>query len=236
VSRLRVHNFVVTLDGYATGEDQSTDAPFGSAQSEFEPWFEKAHVWRPPSPQRGVAFEPSVNESIATAWGCGIGADIIGRNMYRPGSGPWPQDGWRGWWGEEPPFGTPCYVMTHWEHEPLTVGHTSFHFVRGTPAEVLQRAQEAARGLDVRLGGGPTTVNEFLAAGLVDYLHIIQIPIVLGRGVHLWDGLESLHHKYMVESATLPNGTTHLFFTKNTSNRGTSEDHGTHREYTRREH
>jgi dihydrofolate reductase len=219
VSKLRVHNFVVTLDGYATGEDQSTEAAFGTAQSEFLPWFERARVWRPAYRPGGVAFAPSADETIAAAWGSGIGADIIGRNMYLPGTGPWRQDGWRGWWGEEPPFGTPCFVMTHWEHESLRVGHTTFIFVNGTPAEVLQRAQEAAGGLDIRLGGGPTTVNEFLATDLVDYLHVIQIPIVLGRGLRLWDGLGSLHNRYTVESVTMPNGTTHFFFTKNVQDR-----------------
>jgi dihydrofolate reductase len=214
MSRLRVHNFVVTLDGYASGEDQSPQVAFGNAQAEFLPWFEKANIFRPAEESGAASAAPSVNESIAAAWSRGIGADIMGRNMYRPTSGPWPQDGWRGWWGEEPPFGTPCFVLTHWDHEPLSVGRTTFHFVSGTPAEVLQRAKQAANGLDVRLGGGPTTVNEFLGAGLVDYLHVIQIPIVLGRGVRLWDGLESLHKRYAVESATMPNGTTHHFFTK----------------------
>lgn len=212
MSRLRVHNFVVTLDGYATGEDQSLDAPFGTAQPEFLVWFEKAHVWRPASRPDGEVPAPSVNESIAAAWGTGIGADIMGRNMFRPSTGPWPEDGWRGWWGEEPPFGTTCFVLTHWDHEPITVGETTFSFIGGTPDDVLQRARASAHGLDVRLGGGPTTVKEFLVAGLVDYLHVIQIPVVLGRGMRFWDGLELLHTRYAVESATLPNGTTHFFF------------------------
>jgi dihydrofolate reductase len=120
-----------------------------------------------------------------------------------------------GWWGdEEPPFHTPCFVMTHYPREPLAIGDTTFHFVSGTPAEVLALAEAAAGGLDVRLGGGPTTVNEFLAAGLVDYLHVVLAPIVIGRGVRLWDGLEGLHQRYDVESVTVPNGVTHLFFTK----------------------
>jgi dihydrofolate reductase len=215
MSRLRVHNFAVTLDGYATGDDQSLEAAFGTAQDEFLPWFAKARIWRPGFRER-VAFASNAgaDEAVASAWGTGIGADIIGRNMFRPSTGPWPQDGWRGWWGEEPPFGNPCFVMTHWEHPPLSVGHTTFHFVNGTPADVLQQARDAAGGLDVRLGGGPTTVNQFLAAGLVDYLHIIQLPIVLGRGVRLWDGLDGLHERYTVQSATLPSGATHLFFTR----------------------
>jgi dihydrofolate reductase len=217
MSRLRVHNFAVTLDGYATGDGQSLEAAFGTAQKEFLPWFEKARIWRPAFHER-VAFVSDRNggadEAVASAWGTGVGADIMGRNMYRPTTGPWPQDGWRGWWGEEPPFGHACFVMTHWEHPPLTVGHTTFHFVNGTPSDVLQRARDAAGGLDVRLGGGPTTVNQFLAADLVDYLHIIQLPIVLGRGVRLWDGLEGLHERYTVSSATLPSGANHLFFTR----------------------
>ncbi|HEY2793622.1 MAG TPA: dihydrofolate reductase family protein [Micromonosporaceae bacterium] len=215
MSRLRVHNFVVTLDGYSAGDDQSTDAAFGTAQAEFLPWFGRAHVWRDEYEPAGAVPVPSADESIAAMWGAGVGADILGRKMYHPGPGSWTHNEWRGWWGEEPPYGTPVFVMTHWEKEPLTVGHSTFHFVNGSPAEVLKLAQEAAGGKDVRLGGGPTTVNAFLAAGLIDYLHVIQIPIVLGRGVRLWDGLDGLHHRYAVQSAVMPSGATHLFFTKN---------------------
>jgi dihydrofolate reductase len=210
VSKLRVHNFVVSLDGYSTGDGQSTEAAFGHAQREFLGWFGKMRLWRNEQPD-GV-FGPA--EAIASAWGTGIGAMIMGRNKFRPTSGPWPEDGWRGWWGEEPAFRTPCFVMTHWERPPLVLGQTTFHFVSGEPAEVLKRASEAAGGLDVRLGGGPTTVNEFLAADLVDYLHVIVVPILLGRGVRLWDGLEGLHERYTVESTTLANGATHLFFSR----------------------
>ena len=214
MSRLRVRNFVVTLDGYSTGHDQSTEAAFGTAQSAFVPWFERANIFRPPRRQAVTPFGPGLGESVASAWGEGIGADIMGRNMFRPTSGPWPADGWRGWWGEDPPFDTPCFVMTHWERPPIEVGRTTFHFVGGTPSEVLAQAREAAGGRDVLLGGGPTTINQFLADGLVDYLHVIQIPIVLGGGVRLWDGLGSLHDGYAVESATMPNGTTHITFTR----------------------
>jgi len=215
VSRLRVHNFVVTLDGFATGDDQTLEEPFGTAQDEFLPWFGRARVWRPEFRPGGTTLAPSATESIASAWGAGFGADIMGRRMYHSGPGPWSHEDWRGFWGEEPPFGTPVFVMTHWEQQPLSVGHSTFHFVGGTPAEVLKRAQEAADGKDVRLCGGPSTVAAFLAADLVDYLHVIQIPIVLGHGIRLWDGLDDLHRRYAVESLVLPNGTTHLFFTKN---------------------
>jgi dihydrofolate reductase len=215
MSMLRVHNFVVTLDGYSTGEDRSTQAAFGTAQTEFSPWFGKAHVWRSDYQPGGEVFVPSLNESIAAASGSGVGADIIGGNMYRPATGPWPEGGWRGWWGEEPPFGTPCFVMSHREQEPLTVGHTTFYFINGTPAEVLHRALEAAGGLDVRLGGGPTTVNEFLAAGLVDYLpHHPDTDHPRARCTPMgWSGATA--QAVRCRSVTVPNGTTHFFFTKN---------------------
>jgi dihydrofolate reductase len=210
VSKLRVHNFVVSLDGYATGEGQSTEAAFGHAQREFLDWFGKIRIWRGLQPDGKLGPD----EAIAAAWGTGIGAEIMGRNKFRPTIGPWPDDGWRGWWGEEPPFHTPCFVMTHWEREPLIVGATTFHFVSGTPPEVLERARDAAGDLDVRLGGGPTTVNEFLAADLVDYLHVVLVPLVLGRGVRLWDGLDALHERFTVEAVSVPSGATHLFFTR----------------------
>jgi dihydrofolate reductase len=210
MSKLRVHNFVVSLDGYASGESQSIDAAFGHAQREFLDWFGKLRTWR--GGQSDGKLGP--DEAIASAWGTAIGAEIMGRNKFRPTTGPWPDDGWRGWWGEEPPFHTPCFVMTHWEHEPIMAGETTFYFVNGSPAEVLKRAQEAALGLDVRLGGGPTTINEFLAADLVDYLHVVLVPLVLGRGVPLWNGLAGLHERYAIQTVTVPSGATHLFFSR----------------------
>jgi dihydrofolate reductase len=210
MSKLRVHNIIVSLDGYATGEGQSLTAAFGDAQQEFTKWFGKLRIWR------GLPGVSTLgpDEAIASAWDAGIGAEIMGRNKFRPTSGPWPEDGWRGWWGEDPPFHTPCFVMTHYEREPITAGDTTYHFVSGTPAKVLELARTAAGGLDVRLGGGPTIINEFLAAGLVDYLHVVQVPILLGRGVRLWDGLDGLHERYTVETLTVASGATHLFFTR----------------------
>jgi dihydrofolate reductase len=210
VSKLRVHNFVVSLDGYASGEGQSLDAAFGHAQREFLDWFRTLRIWR--GEQTDGKLGP--DEALASAWGAAIGAEIMGRNKFRPTTGAWPDDDWRGWWGEEPPFHTPCFVMTHYEREPIKAGETTYYFVSGSPAEVLKRAQEAAGGLDVRLGGGPTTINEFLAADLVDYLHVVLAPLVLGRGVPLWNGLGGLHERYAIETVTVPSGATHLFFSR----------------------
>jgi dihydrofolate reductase len=201
---------LVTLDGYATGEGQHLGAAFGHAHEQFQEWFRRMRIWRGLQPDGKYGAD----EAIASAWGANIGAEIMGRNKFRPTSGPWPDDGWRGWWGEEPPFHTPCFVMTHHPRPPMVVGETTFHFVSGTPREVLDHAVAAANGHDVRLGGGPTTVNEFLAAELVDYLHIIVAPIVIGRGVRLWDGLEGMQRRFDVECVASPAGLVHWFFTK----------------------
>ena len=207
---VRVHNFLVTLDGYATGEGQTIDAAFGHAQAEFLEWFARVRLWR------GLESDGSLgaDEAIAASWNSGVGAEIMGRNKFRPTDGPWPQDGWRGWWGEEPPFHSPCFVWTNYPRDSMRVGETTFHFVSGTPAQVLAAAREAAGGLDVRLGGGPTTVRAFLQADLVDYLHVVQVPIVIGRGVRLWDGLERLHDRFAVQSVGSPSGAIHLFLTR----------------------
>jgi dihydrofolate reductase len=210
MTKLRVHNFLLSLDGYATGSGQTTEAAFGHAQQEFLDWFGKLRNWRGLLPDGNLGPD----EAIAAAWGSGIGAEIMGRNKFRPTEGPWPDDGWRGWWGEEPPFHTPCFVMTHYPHDPIIAGDTTFYFVSGTPQEVLARARDAAGGLDVRLGGGPTTVTEFLAADLVDYLHIVVAPIVIGHGVRLWEGLDGLHNRFEVETVSVPSGASHFFFSR----------------------
>jgi dihydrofolate reductase len=122
---------------------------------------------------------------------------------------------WRGWWGDDPPFHTPTYVLTHRPRPTLEMlGGTTFHFLEATPADALDVARNAAAGQDVRIGGGPTTVREFLAAGLVDHLHVVVVPIVLGRGVRLWDGLEGFDQDYDVEVVSTPGGVTHLTFTR----------------------
>jgi dihydrofolate reductase len=122
---------------------------------------------------------------------------------------------WKGWWGANPPFHTPVYVLTHHPRASIEMeGGTTFHFVDGTAAEVLETARAAANGRDVRIGGGPTTIREFLSAGLIDDLHVVVVPILLGRGVRLWDGLEGLEKDYDTEATTSPSGVIHLTFTR----------------------
>jgi dihydrofolate reductase len=212
-SQVRVHNFAVSLDGFATGEGQSLHAPFGHAGTRLMTWAFGTRTFQQ------MFGEPDgstgVDEAVASQWAPGIGAEIMGRNKFGPQRGPWEDEAWKGWWGDDPPFHTPVFVLTHHPRPSITMaGGTTFHFLDASPAEALEVAREAAGGLDVRIGGGPSTVREFLAADLVDHLHIALVPIVLGRGERLWEGLEGLESRFDIESVTTPSGVTHLTLTR----------------------
>jgi dihydrofolate reductase len=140
----------------------------------------------------------------------GVGAEIMGRNKFGPIRGEWGDHDWRGWWGDEPPFHTPVFVMTHYERESFTLSDTTFHFVSGTPQEVLSRALEAADGRDVRLGGGVSVIRQFLDADLVDSLHVAVSPVVLGRGERLWESSDELLDRFDRETVLSPSGVTHV--------------------------
>jgi dihydrofolate reductase len=144
----------------------------------------------------------------------GVGAEIMGAGKY--GYPGWHDDPeWRGWWGPNPPFHTPVFVLTHQPRPPLEMeGGTTFHFVDAPPAEALAMAREAGGGLDVRIGGGPSVIRDFVAARLVDHLHVVVVPILLGRGVRLWDGMEALEADYRFEATSSPSGVTHLLLTR----------------------
>ncbi len=213
MSRVRIHSFSISLDGFATGEGQSLEAPFGHAGHRLHQWmFATRYAHREVLHQPGGS--EGVDNVLADQHGPGIGAEIMGANKFGPPG--WQDDAnWRGWWGDNPPFQTPTYVLTHRPLPSMEMeGGTTFHFIAAAPADALKIAQEAAAGQDVRIGGGPTVVRDFLAAGLVDHLHVVQVPILLGRGVRLWDGLEGLEEQYTVESVTTPSGVTHFTFTR----------------------
>lgn len=165
---LRVQNFTVSSDGIAAGEDQTLERPFGHVEPErLFSWAGATASW----PMRTDAGgSRGLDDYFTRDFERNIGAEIMGRNKFGPQRGPWPDDAWRGWWGDEPPFRTPVFVMTHHERPSFTLSDTTFHFVGGEPAEVLAQAREAARGKDVRLGGGVTTIREFLDADLVGRL------------------------------------------------------------------
>jgi len=207
MSRVRVHNFSISLDGFGTGDGLSLEAPFGHAGHRLHEWMFATRFWDPV----GTA---GVDNAFAERHGHGIGAEIMGAGKFGPPG--WQDDPeWRGWWGPNPPFHTPTYVLTHRPRPPLEMdGGTTFHFLDVAPVDALAVAREAADGQDVRIGGGPTMLREFLAAGLVDHLHVVQVPILLGRGVRLWDGLEALEEQYDVEAVSTPSGVTHLTFTR----------------------
>jgi len=211
MSIVRVHNFTVSIDGYGTGEGQSLDAPFGHARDKLMRWLFDTRMGRSVHGQSGGTR--GVDDALSEQHTPGIGAEIMGRNKFGPQRGPWPDDGWRGWWGDDPPFHTPVFVLTHHPREPMVMdGGTTFHFVDASPYDALQMARDAAGGLDVRIGGGPSTVQAFLAADLIDHMHVVVAPVVLGRGVRLWDGLEGLEERFTIECVTTPSSVTHLTF------------------------
>ena len=213
MSRVRIHNFSISLDGFATGEGQAFETPFGHAGQRLHEWMFTTRFAR-----REIFGESGGTEgfdnAMAERHGPGIGAEIMGANKFGPPG--WQDDpAWRGWWGDNPPFHTPTYVLTHRPLPSLEMeGGTTFHFLDAAPADALEVARDAAAGQDVRVGGGATMIREFLAAGLVDHLHVVQVPILLGRGVRLWDGLEGLEQQYEVEAVSTPSGVIHLTFTR----------------------
>jgi len=212
MSLARVQNFSISLDGFATGEPQSLEAPFGHAG-------ERLHEWMVATRWGGEMFGQTggtrgIDDAFARLFDEEIGAEIMGAGKFGPPG--WHEDPeWKGWWGPNPPFHTPTFILTHHPRPSIEMeGGTTFHFIDASPAEALETAREAAGGQDVRLGGGATMIRDFLAAGLVDHMHTVVVPIVLGRGVRLWDGLEGLEKDYAVEAVSSPSGVTHLTFTR----------------------
>lgn len=212
MSRVRVHNFSISLDGFGTGEGQSLESPFGHAGQRLTEWFFPTQTFQT---MLGKEGSTGADDAFARNWAPGIGAEIMGRRKFWPGDGPWSDGEWKGWWGEDPPFHTPVFILTHYPRPSIEMkGGTTFHFIDASPAEALEAAREVAGGLDVRIGGGPTTVREFLTADLVDYMHVAVVPIVLGRGERLWNDLEGFEQRFDIEATGMPSGVTHLTFTR----------------------
>lgn len=212
MSRTRIHNLSVSLDGFAAGEGQSRELPMGHAGERLHEWmFATGFGAYLVGAGAGSA---GVDDAVARRHEPGIGAEIMGAGKFGP-PGWQDDDDWQGWWGPEPPFHTPTFVLTHRPRPPLEMaGGTTFHFLDASPAEALAVAQEAAGGRDVRIGGGAAVARDFIAAGLVDHIHLAVVPIVLGRGSRVWDGLAGLEADYDVEAVSTPSGVTHLTFTR----------------------
>ncbi len=208
--RTRVHNLNISLDGFAAGDHVTSDAPIGGAERLFAR-FDGRFIHG----IDGLDVPVTLDRALTTLWAQGIGAEIMGRRKFGPQTGAWPDDGWRGWWGDEPPFRTPVFVLSHHSHRSIDFDNgTSFRFVEGAPDEVLRLAQEAANGLDVRIGGGPSTVRQFLEADLIDFMHLVIVPITLGRGVSLWDGIDGIEDRFSVESVASTSGLIHQLWNR----------------------
>jgi dihydrofolate reductase len=205
--RVRVQNFTVSADGYGTGEGQSLERPFGHADpAALMAWGLATASWPGWHIEGGSR---GLDDYFTRDFSRGVGAEIMGRNKFGPQRGAWADHGWAGWWGDDPPFHTPVIVLTHHERPSITLSDTTFHFLDAEPAEAVERAKALAGGLDVRLGGGPTTVRSFLDADLVDELHIVVAPLALGGGVRLWASPDEFDDRFHHESVPSPSGVVH---------------------------
>lgn len=212
--RTRVHNMFVSLDGYSAGTFVTLESPIGEARGLFSRFDGRAihGVERTGAPI-------TLDTVLVSAWGQGIGAEIMGRRKFGPQTGPWRDDeDWIGWWGDAPPFETPVFVMTHHARATIEFANgTSFHFVDGSPQDVLALAREAAEGRDVRIGGGPSVVRQFLEADLVDFMHLAVVPITLGDGASLWSGISGIEDRFAIETVASVSGLTHQLWNRTRS-------------------
>jgi len=189
MSKVRVAGFCVSLDGFGAGTEQSLNDPLGKRGPEIFQWFLHTKTFCAMQGQEGGSLD--VDNDFARRSMENFGAFILGRNMFGPVRGPWPDNSWKGWWGDNPPYHTPTFVLSHYEREPLVMeGGTTFNFVTEGIEEALQRAKHAAGEKDVKIGGGVSTVRQYLRAGLVDSMHLAVAPVVLGHGEALFAGLD----------------------------------------------
>ena len=189
MSKLVVRAFGVSLDGFGAGPNQGLENPLGERGPEIMEWFFHTRSFQQMVGADGGSTD--IDDAFARRSFDNIGAWILGRNMFGPVRGPWPDEEWKGWWGDEPPYHVPTFVLTHHARAPVAMqGGTTFHFVTGGIHEALARAREAAGGKDVRLGGGVSTVRQYLQAGLVDELHLAIAPTLLGQGEQLLAGID----------------------------------------------
>jgi dihydrofolate reductase len=214
MARLRVLCFSVSIDGFGAGPDQDLQHPLGVGGPEMFEWLFRTRTFKRMWGAEGG--ETGVDDDMAAKGFEGIGAWILGRNMFGPVRGPWPDESWKGWWGEEPPYHVPVFVLTHHPRPPLEMkGGTEFRFVTEGIRAALDQAREAAGGRDVRLGGGVATIRQYLEAGLVDDLHLVIAPVLLGRGEHLLGGFDLRALGYeCAGSVPGKNAATHVFLRK----------------------
>lgn len=221
MSKLRVNAFGISIDGYGAGPDQALNAPMGVGGMALHKWvlgtktFQKTHAELAGSLIGDEAPRGGVDDDFVARGLANLGAWILGRNMFGPQRGPWSDDTWKGWWGNNPPYHVPVFVLTHHARAAITMeGGTTFHFVTEGIHVALQRAKEAAQGKDVRLGGGVATIREYLTASLIDELHLAISPVLLGRGEHLLAGIDTASLGYTCTEHAVTDSASHVVLTK----------------------
>ena len=210
MSEVRVQSFAVSIDGYSAGPDQSLENPLGVNGPDLMGWFAQTRTWRQMQGQAGG--ETGIDTELAERGMTGLGAWILGRNMFGPIRGPWPDENWKGWWGDEPPYHVPTFVLTHYARPPLKMaGGTEFRFITGGINEALKEARAAAGDRDIRVGGGVSTVQQFLSARLIDELHLAVSPVLLGTGESLFNGINLRTLGYECTESVAGERATHIF-------------------------
>ena len=213
MTKLRIHGFSVSLDGYAAGPGQDLDHPLGVGGTQLHEWVYPTRTFQAMFGSGDGTI--GIDDDFAARGFEGIGAWILGRNTFGPLRGPWADDQWKGWWGDNPPYHTPVFVLTHHARPPIEMaGGTVFHFVTDGIHAALQRAQQAAGALDVRLGGGPATIRQYLEAGLVDTMHLAISPVLLGSGESLLADLDLVRLGYRCSEHTSSAAAMHVVLTK----------------------
>jgi dihydrofolate reductase len=213
--KVRVHAFGISVDGYGAGPNQSFENPLGVGGTALHEWvFPTRTFQRMHGTEDGTT---GVDDDFAARGFDNIGAWILGRNMFGPVRGPWPDESWKGWWGENPPYHTHVFVLTHHARNPISMeGHTTFHFVTDGIHAALQQASAAANGKDIRIGGGVSTIQQFLRAGLIDDIHLTISPVLLGSGEQLFANIDMLKLGYRCTEHVSTQKATHVVFSKRT--------------------
>ena len=210
MTQVRVASFTISLDGYGAGPDQDIDHPMGVGTENLHQWLLPTRTF-----QRAVFGKEGgttgVDDDFAARGFRNVGAWILGRNMFGPVRGPWPDMSWKGWWGTNPPYHVPVFILTHHARPPIEMeGGTTFHFITGGIHEALDLARKAAGGLDVRIGGGAHTIQQYLREGLIDELHIAISPVLLGRGERLFEGVDLRALGYTCTERAASDKATHI--------------------------
>jgi dihydrofolate reductase len=213
MSKVRIAPFSISLDGFGAGPQQDLEHPLGVRGTELHSWFFETEIFRKMHGQSGGSR--GIDNDFAAQSLENVGAWILGRNMLGPVRGPWPDDSWRGWWGDTPPYHTPVFVLTHYARAPLEMaGGTTFHFITDGPDTTLRLAKRAAQGKDVHIGGGVSTLRQYLLAGHIDEMHLALSPVLLGEGEHLFSGI-NLHRLGFTRVRTVAGeNATHLLISK----------------------